>query len=404
MKIYFKLKAFPQISETFIVNNIIYAKSKGYEVGIYVDCYNGIENSSQSELLKKYNIERDIIKPITFSTNKVKKTFQVLRMLLNLKILFYLIPYYKLKRKKNLTPLVELYQYRSFKNQIVHVHFNNATHPLVELSSIGYINPKCIITFHGYDAYLEDKNSFQIKYSEFYKKHVVGVTINSKHLTIDVLKLGVDKNLVTIVPIGIDIDFFRGSPKNINVKKIKILSVGRLVQWKGHIYGLKAIKHLTDKGYEVEYTVIGAGNLEQELKNEAKKLDIYNTVTFLGALPQKEVFKYMKSSDIFLLPSTFDNKVGRRETFGLVSVEAQAVGLPVVGFNSGGFPETLIDGQTGFVVEDRNVEALSEKIEYLITHPNQYAKMSKAAINHASKFDHKKTTQQYLELYKTLTH
>ena len=91
--------------------------------------------------------------------------------------------------------------------------------------------------------------------------------------------------------------------------------------------------------------------------------------------------------------------IGRRETFGLVSVEAQAMGIPVVGFNSGGFPETLLEGKTGFAVEDRNVEQLVTKIEYLLGHPSIYSDMSKAAIKHAQKFAHDKTTQQYLDLY-----
>ena len=403
MSIQFKIKGFPQVSETFVVNSIVYAKRKGYKINIYVDKYLGLENSSQSDLLKKYNIEKDVVRPFKFSQNKFKKALQVLGILFNPKVILYLIPYYRLQRKKNLSPLATLYQYRNFKDGIVHVHFNNALHPLVELSKIGYINPKCIISFHGYDAYLDNKEIFQKKYSHFYKKHVVAVTILSKHLSKRVINLGVDKKLIHIINLGIDVNFFKSKPKQLKSNKIKMLSVGRLVQWKGHTYGLKAVKQLIDEGYDVSYTIIGAGVLDNELKEETNKLGLDDYIDFKGALSQIEVFNAMKFNDIFLLPSTFDDIVGRRETFGLVSVEAQAMGLPVVGFNSGGFPETLLEGKTGFTVEDRNIDQLASKIKYLIDNPDLYASMSQEAIKHAQNFDHKHTTQQYLDLYKKIS-
>ena len=64
MSIQFKIKGFPKISETFVVNSIVYAKRKGYKINVYVDKYLGLENSSQADLLKKYNIENDIVKTL----------------------------------------------------------------------------------------------------------------------------------------------------------------------------------------------------------------------------------------------------------------------------------------------------------------------------------------------------
>ena len=400
MNIYFKLKAFPQVSETFIVNNLVYAKQRGFDIKIITDRYLGLENSSQADILKKYNIETDIVKPFSFSKNKFKKLFQVLFILSHLRILKYVYAYYKLKRKKNLLPLATLYQYRNLKNGILHVHFNNALEALIDLAKIGYIKPKCIVTFHGYDAFLDDREGFQKKYGVFYRKHVVAVTTNSNYLKEKVVQLGVDESKINVVPIGFDPKRFKGSPRELpESENIKLITVGRLVQLKGQIYMIKALSKLKQKDYNISYTIVGSGNYENTLKTETENLGLTDHIYFEGSKTQEEIKTYLQKSNLFILPSTYDDNNGRKEAFGLVSLEAQATGLPVIGFISGGFPDTIIEGKTGFAVENRNIEQLADKIEHLISHPSIYLKMSKAAINHAQKFDHQKTTQQYLDLY-----
>ena len=99
------------------------------------------------------------------------------------------------------------------------------------------------------------------------------------------------------------------------------------------------------------------------------------------------------------MPSTKDNS-GRSEAFGVVSLEAQAMGLPIIGFDAGGFPDTIIDGITGFLVEDKNIEKMASTIEKLILDQNLLAEMSKQAINNTiTNFNVHKTTGQYFKLY-----
>ncbi len=404
MTISFKIQSFPQVSETFVVNSIVHAKSKGYNIRIYTDKFLGLENSSQSDLLKKHEIEKDIVHNINLSKNKLKKFVQVLKMLLNFKVLYYLIPYYKLKRKKNLSPLITLFKYRRINKGILHVHFNNALTPLVELSKIGFINPKCVITFHGYDAFLHDREAFEQIYKEFYRNNVVAVTTNSNYLKQHVISLGVNPSKINVIPIGIDFNQFKGQVKTkTNNSEIRLITVGRLVQLKGQIYAIRAIKVLINLGYNIKYTLIGDGNYQKILEAEVSQLNLTEVVIFEGSKSQDEITSYLKTSHAFLMPSTYDDINARREAFGLVSLEAQASGLPVIGFQSGGFPDTIIEGETGFAVEDRNVNALADKIEKLIQNPTLYENMSKAAIKHASTFDHQFTTQKYLDLYERFT-
>lgn len=403
--ILFKLKSFPQVSETFVVTNILYALRKGYVVSILCDRFLGLSNSSQKMELQEVKLGDQIFPPIKQNKSRLGKLFQLFSFLIKPRNLYFTFKYKTHKSKGFFEAAFILKQYEQIGyKQVFHVHFNNAIQPLIDLCSIGYINPSVIITFHGYDAFLETKESFESKYGAFYKEYVKAVTVNSNYLKKIVLNLGVEERLIKVVPIGIDTTIFTGIPKTIKPsEQIKLLTVGRLVQLKGHLYGLQAIKILKEKGYDVHYTIVGEGAERTKLEIEAKTLEIENHVTFTGTATQAEVKDYMEQTNIFLMTSTFDDLTGRREAFGLVSVEAQAMGVPIVGFNSGGFPDTILEGETGFIVEDRNVTMLTQSILTLINNPQLYQKMSKAAIKHSGDFDNSKTTQRYLDLYKAFS-
>jgi len=99
------------------------------------------------------------------------------------------------------------------------------------------------------------------------------------------------------------------------------------------------------------------------------------------------------------LTSTSDRSE-RCEAFGVVSLEAQAMGLPVIGFKSGGFPETLVEGKTGITVTDKDIEAMASAIEYLMFNNDRLLEMGMAAKKHIrDNFDSSIVTCKYLELY-----
>jgi colanic acid/amylovoran biosynthesis glycosyltransferase len=400
----FKLNRFPEISETFIVSNIIYAIRQGFNVSVLCDTFLGLSNSSQQEELKHYGVEDKIIPAIKAKQKTIAKFIQLSSFLFKPRNVYFTLKYraYKSKGFLNCAFILKQYEHLPY-NPVFHIHFNPTLESLFDITDIGYINPKVIITFHGYDAFLETEESFQSKYGVFYKKYVKAVTVNSNYLKKAVLNLGVDEHLIRLIPIGIDSATFKGIPKALIAnQQIEIVTVGRLVQLKGHLYGLQTIKRLIEQGYKVHYTIIGEGTERANLEYTTKNLELEKQVTFTGMASQEQIKRYMEKCHIFLMTSTFDDVSKRREAFGLVSVEAQAMGLPVIGFKSGGFPNTIIEGKTGFAVEDRNDKDLAAKIVHLLENPLLYQEMSKSAIDHAAIFDQKLTTQQYLDLYEEL--
>jgi len=402
--IIFKLNTFPNYSETFIVNNIIYTLKKRLSILIFVNKFLGISNSSQKEKLKQININEQLITPKSISNYTLKEILLLFVFIFNPKILIRIVSKHLLFSKNGLKIILKIFEHRIFmKLYICHVHYNYALDTLLEMDKFNCIKSKFIITFHGHDVFIENSKSFKKKYSKFYKKHVKYVTVNSDYLKKKIIELGVSESIIKIIPIGIDINFFKGAKKKLNNKKtIEILSIGRLVQLKGHVYGIQAVSELVKDGYNINYTIIGEGKEAKSLNNLINKLKLKDNIKLVGKKSQLEIKYYLDISDIFLMPSTYDNKNKRREAFGLSSIEAQAMGVPVVGFNSGGFPETILNYKTGFIVEDRNSKAMANKIKYLINNPNIYNNFSIACIKHANKFDNQYTTEKYVRIYKEL--
>ncbi len=151
---------------------------------------------------------------------------------------------------------------------------------------------------------------------------------------------------------GIDLDRFRNvSPLEGKPEIFQLVTIGRLVEQKGHTLALRALAGLTE--YAWEYTIIGDGSLLEDLKVETKKLQIENRVHFLPAthnIPQA-----LQQSHIFLMPSVW-------EGLGIVAVEAMAAGRIVIASAVDGLDELVEDKKTGLKFEKNNIQDLQKNI------------------------------------------
>lgn len=399
-KIIFKVSTFPTISETFVVNNVVEAIKKGFEVCIVAKNKKPIAESSQQKLLQKYKM---LDKTIVFSEpkGKVNRYLKAIFLLANPVLTYYFIKYIRLKKKKNLTLLFNLYFYLPLKNTTVfHVHFANAISPLLDLKKIGFLKSKIIVTFHGYDAhYLPKGEQLQQLLSNF-NSLVNTITVNSDYLKQKLIAKGFEAKTIVVVPMQVNTTFFKPiKPKISHNSILKLVTVGRLVDLKGVHLGLEVVQQLIKNGNIVNYTIVGEGQEYERLKSLAKSMGIQEQVYFLGSRSQSEIKSILNKQHVFLMTSTVD-KDDRREAFGVVSLEAQAMELPIVGFNSGGFPETLIDGETGYLVPDQDTSAMTAAVEKFINNSVLLQQMGHQARQHViSNFSFEKTIKKYIDLY-----
>lgn len=402
-KIIFKLRKFPTASETFIVFNVVAAIKKGYEVVIIADKLDPTIAGTQPHLEKEFNLINRVrvpSPPIKF----LLRWFEAFIFLLNPLMCFYFIKYCRLKNQWSLQYLFILKFYKSLRNNtLFHVHFANREKPLFDLKKIGFLQSKIVVTFHGFDVH---RISLAIEPSDErddLNAFANAITTNSNYLLEKAKKRGVDENKMTVVPVGLDLGVFQS---NLNVTKntdvIKIVSVGRLEVIKGHSLGIEAISNLVELGYQVEYLIIGEGSQKAHLLKQIRSLKLDKVITISNFLSQEQIREIFIDSNIFLFPSTTDFD-GRKEAFGVVSLEAQAMALPVVGFNCGGFPETLVPDRTGYVVADGDTKALADKLAFLIDHPEVCLEMGIRAQEHIREnFTNDNTVNAYLKLYESV--
>jgi phosphatidyl-myo-inositol dimannoside synthase len=151
-----------------------------------------------------------------------------------------------------------------------------------------------------------------------------------------------------------------------------VLCFGRLVKRKGVDRMIKAMPEIARREPRAMLVVAGAGPEEPALRRLA---DRYGRVCFAGRVSEDEAAAVYALADVFALP-VVDRWFGlEAEGLGVVLLEAQACGVPCVAGRSGGSPEAVIDGETGFVVDATRQEDLVDKVSWLLGHPHEAAEM-----------------------------
>jgi colanic acid/amylovoran biosynthesis glycosyltransferase len=217
------------------------------------------------------------------------------------------------------------------------------------------------------------------------------------------IELGCDEKKIIILPVGLRIGRFKFSERRVQEKEpIKILTVARLVEEKGHRYAIEAISKLIKKDMDLQYIIAGDGPLRRELDNLVSKLGMGRHVKFLGAVDQNEVLDLYQQAHIFILPCVIGRN-GGTEGQGLVLQEAQAVGLPIISTSIGGIPEGVLDGKSGFLVPEGDVDALFRKLEYLIQRPELWPEMGRCGRKFVEvKYDIKMLNSKLVRIYDAL--
>ncbi len=409
MKIAFILGEFPAISQTFILNQITDLFDEGHSIKIFVN-----QNPHDKKIhpdVKDYNL-----KNYTFYFNIPKnKIIRILKAVYLIFTNFYKFPikifnsFNILKYKKEALCLRLFYATIFFLNKkfdkkfdIIHCHFGPVGILGVYLKEMGLIKGKLITSFHGYDVNSYPKINGKNVYVDLFKKGDY-FTTNTNYTKKQVLKLGCNKKKIAILQVGIKMEKFKFYLRNIQSNKpIIILTVGRLCEKKGHEYSIKAISKLAKKYKNIKYIIAGAGLLEKKLKELVNELCIKNNVNFLGEVEEKEVLELYKRAHIFVLHS-ITTKEGDKEGQALVLQEAQATGLPVISTFHNGIPEGLINGKSGFLVPEKDVDLLVKKIEYFIEHPNILSKMGQYGRKFVEqKYDIKKLNKKLVKIYQSL--
>ncbi len=166
----------------------------------------------------------------------------------------------------------------------------------------------------------------------------------------------------------------------------RVVSVGRLIERKGHDVLLKAMHRIHELRGEGELVIIGTGPRLQYLREAARDLGIEESVLFRGEVDDSEVWSELTGARVFsLLPRQLPS--GDIEGFGIVFLEAASVGLPSVAGNSGGVSEAVRHELSGFLVDPTDVSAVADRILCLLEDDKLWHRMSRGAREWGLRFD-----------------
>jgi colanic acid/amylovoran biosynthesis glycosyltransferase len=274
---------------------------------------------------------------------------------------------------------------KALNASLIHAHF--AQDAAIALPLAKALNIPLVATFHGYDVTVKDdcaeKTWIQQQYfarRERLKTSAKLFIAVSDFIKRQAIAQGFPEERTVVHYIGVDSQRFQ-SPPNAHRQPV-VLFVGRLVEKKGCEYLLQAMARIQSQLPDAEVVVIGEG--EQRPHLEAYAQQHLNRYQFLGAQPPEQVQSWMKRAKVFCVPS-ITAASGDAEGFGIVFAEAQATGLPVVSFASGGIPEAVAHEQTGFLLPEKDIQGLATRILQLLQDQDLWNRFSEKGQQHVRK-------------------
>lgn len=409
MKIAFIVWRFPALSEAFILNQITGLIDRGHDVRIHP--VNGLPKNYTGKVhpvVEEYNLmERAYLPPV------VPENIS-LRFIKGIGLLLKNLPYGSLKTLQlfankygeEVASLKSFYRTAALlqdgEYDIIHCQFGTLAPIALAYRDAGIIKGKLITTFRGIDIskYVQE-NGIDVYEQLFCEgEFFLG---NCKFFGDRAISLGCDPTKLIIHGSGLDCSKFAFKPRSFPTDgKVKIATTGRLVEKKGIEYGIRAVAKLVESYPNIEYNIIGGGDLKAELEQLIAELNVGNVVKLLGWKQQKEIVEILDNCHIFMAPSVTAAD-GNQDAPVNTLKEAMAMGMPVISTFHGGIPELVEDGISGYLVPERNADAIATRLKFLLECPELWQSMGKAGRKRVeAKYDMNKLNDELVAIYQQM--
>lgn len=272
-------------------------------------------------------------------------------------------------------------RFRSRAYGLVHAHFG--TSGMYALPYATRYHLPLVVTFHGVDVtvlsswarFLPHRWPYAWLAPSLLRGMTLGLCVSTE-IRDRLRALGAPADRLVIHRLGIDLGQFTVGPRD--SARTEVIMVGRLVEKKGFEYGAQAFARVAKNDANVFLTIVGDGPRRRSLERLTQSLGIGDRVTFTGVLPSGEVSGRLRHSDIMLAPSV-TGRDGNREGSPMTVKEASASQVVPVSTYHAGIPEIVEDGTTGFLVNERDVDGLADRLERLARDKNLRDHMGRAA-------------------------
>lgn len=232
-----------------------------------------------------------------------------------------------------------------------------------------------IVQFHGYEV---SSRYMRERYGEAYHglfEQSVALIANSLSMRETLIGLGAPPEKIERVPIGVDAErFVGGDPSH---AAPLLVAVGRFTDKKAPQLTIAAFARARQRFPQARLRMVGEGELRGACYDLAVGLGVGDAITFLGEQSHQVVAREMRAARAFVQHSLVAAD-GDREGMPTSILEASATGLPVISTRHAGIPEVVLDGETGLLVEERDVVGMARSMERLLGDPQLAAELGQA--------------------------
>ena len=304
-------------------------------------------------------------------------------------------PPYSLSLSVKMSEVIE-----SEKLDILHVHYAmpHATSAYLAQKMVGEDKIKYVTTLHGTDITLVGSHSSFYKITKFSIENSNGITCVSNYLkksTEEIFKI--KKDMRVIYNFIDTARYKRESMDRENLDFLKHIKKGDKVI--SHISNFRPVKKIQNiikafckisREVQSKLLLVGEGPEAARCKIMVEKLKLEDKVFFLGRYD--DIIPVLSASDLYMLPS-------KSESFGLSALEALSCSVPVIGTNTGGLPEVVIDGQCGYLCDPNDIKSLANRATEILCSEELAKKMGREARKRAKLFDSSIIVPQYINYY-----
>lgn len=381
MRIAYLVDEFPILSQTFVLHQMTGMIDRGHSIHIYankagdlakihseVERYHLLEKTSHFSMPKPYGVR--FIKALKLLAGSGWKNPLAAVRALNV-----------FKHGRDAASLRLLYMVSRFFGKpapdVVHCQLGYLGLQGLLFQEIGAIRGKLLVSFRGADLSLYLKMFGHDYYQDLFRKADRFLPV-SESMKSQLMEIGCPEDRIIVLHSGIDIDQFAFAARTVQAhENIRLVTIARLVEKKGVEYGIRAVARVVEKHPDLEYLIVGDGPLMEDLQGIIDELQLGSRVKLLGWKERQEIIHILNQAHILVAPSV-TSRDGDSEGIPNVLKEAMAMGMPVVSTWHSGIPELVEDGVSGFLVPERDVDALAEKLEYLMSHQECWADMGRA--------------------------
>lgn len=402
------IPVFPKLSETFILTQLTGLIERGVEVDVFAlavgagnQVHKDVEAYGLMAKMQHLKVPRNRLKRLGKLGAELAQPRAWHRATLSA-----LNP---LKHGKEALKLGKAYTALSFLKakqekepyDIIHCHFGYVGLTGLELLEQGLTKAKLVTSLRGADMTSTLKAHPDI-YKTLVKRgdHFLPV---SKFFKEKLINKGCAPEKITVLHDGVDIEHFsfkvRGRGPG---EATRLLFIGRLADKKGIFVAVEAVAKSLEEGHALGFDIVGDGPLRPQLETFIAQRGIGEHVTLHGAQPRDKVADYLQASHLLIAPSITSAR-GDQEGIPTTVKEGMAVGMPVLSTLHSGIPELVEDGVSGFLVPENNADALSERLNYLIEHPDLWPEMGRAGRKKIeAEFDNEKLNDALVSIYERL--